>query len=161
MNGSQADHAARVTAAEAGPVSTYRDDRGSATLELVVLAPALLLLLSLLIFGARTRMAETSVDQAAGQAARAASLARTASAAARDAEAAAAAVLRREGLVCDRTEVQVDTAGFRVPAGRPARVAVQVSCRVPFSDLALPGVPGTRTVEARAVSVLDTYRERS
>ena len=151
MTGQASRNTARATA----------EDLGSASLELVVLAPALLLLLSLLIFGARTRMAETSVDQAAGQAARAASLARTASAATRDAEAVASAVLQREGLVCDRTEVHVDTGGFRVPVGTPARVWVQVSCRGPFSDLALPGVPGARTVEARAVSVLDTYRERS
>jgi Flp pilus assembly protein TadG len=136
-------------------------DAGSATLELVVLAPALVLLLSLLVLGARTRMAETSIDQAAGQAARAASLARTESGASRDALAAARNVLDREGLTCSQTSVDVDTSGFSVAVGDAAEIAVQVSCTVPLSDLALPGLPGARTLTARAVSVLDTYRGRT
>jgi Flp pilus assembly protein TadG len=136
-------------------------DSGSATLELVVLAPALLALLSLLVLGARTRMAETSVDQAAGQAARAASLARTASGARGAALTAARAVLDREGLTCAASDVSVDTTGFTVRVGAPAHVSVEVSCTVPFEDLALPGVPGSRRINATAVSSLDTFRGRS
>jgi Flp pilus assembly protein TadG len=138
-----------------------RQEQGSATLEVVVLAPALLLLLSVLIAGARIRMAETSVDQAAGVAARAASLARSAGRADDDALDAARTVLKREGLRCSSTSIDVETGGFSEPVGSPAQVVVRVSCTVPLSDLAVPGLPGSRTLSASATSVLDTYRDRS
>lgn len=139
---------------------TPRDD-GSATLELAILTPALLLLLSLLVLGARIRLAETSVDQAAGIAARSATLSRNAAEAVRQADANARRVLDREGLVCTETGVDVDTGAFLRPPGTPGEVSVEVSCRIPLSDLALPGLPGSRWVSARAVSPLDTFRGRS
>lgn len=138
-----------------------RRDQGSATLEVVVLAPALLLLLSVLIAGARVRIAETSVDEAAGVAARAASLARSAGVADADALSAARAVLDRQGLSCSSTSVEVQTGAFSSPVGSPAQVTVRVSCTVPLSDLAIPGLPGSRTLAANASSALDTYRDRT
>ena len=56
--------------------------------------------------------------------------------------------------------ISVDTSGFGSPVGTPASVRATVTCVVNLSDLAVPGVPGTRTVSASMSSPLDTYRER-
>jgi hypothetical protein len=39
-------------------------------------------------------------------------------------------------------------------------VNVTVSCRLDLSDLAIPGVPGSRVMRATMSSPLDTWRER-
>ena len=58
-----------------------RDDRGSMTLELVVWAPGLLLIISLLVVAGRVSSAKGAVELAAVEAARTASIARSPSAA--------------------------------------------------------------------------------
>lgn len=138
-----------------------RVDAGSATTEAVIVLPALGLLLALLVMGGRVVLAGHSVEAAAAEAARAASLARTQPQAETDARALAAATLSSEALDCRTTTVEVDTRGFASPPGTPATVAATVTCQVPLADLALPGVPGTRTVTATVTSPLDTYRERT
>jgi hypothetical protein len=47
-----------------------------------------------------------------------------------------------------------DPSGFR-PGGE---IVVDVSCQESLADLAIPGLPGTRTVGVRSVEVIDTYR---
>jgi Flp pilus assembly protein TadG len=135
-------------------------DRGAVTLEFVVLAPALLGLLGLLIVAGRVAIASNSVEAAADEAARSASISRTASGARSAAEDGARRSLGRQDLQCSSVSVDVDTAGFAVPVGVPAQVRATVTCDVRLADLALPGFPGSRTVTATAVSPLDTYRER-
>jgi len=44
--------------------------------------------------------------------------------------------------------------------GTPATVTATVRCVVNLADLAVPGVPGARTVTATASSPVDTFRER-
>ena len=44
--------------------------------------------------------------------------------------------------------------------GTPAADTASVRCVVNLADLAVPGVPGTRTVTATASSPVDTFRER-
>lgn len=139
-------------------MSRPRDDRGSVTLELAILAPALLLLLGLLILAGRVETSSAAVEQAARSAARDASLARTADAAQASARAAAQRELAESG--CVATDVTVDTSGFAAPLGTDASVAVHVSCTITIADLAVPGLPGTRTLTADGVSPLDRYRSR-
>jgi Flp pilus assembly protein TadG len=136
-------------------------DGGSASLEVVLLTPALVALLTLLVVGGRVALAGTSVEQAADEAARSASIARTAGGARKEAEAGALRALAEQDLRCASVDVAVDTSGFAVPVGTPARVSATVTCLVRLSDLAVPGFPGSRIVTASAVSPLDTYRERS
>jgi Flp pilus assembly protein TadG len=137
-----------------------RDERGVATLEFVVLTPVLIALLGLLVMAGRVAIASNSVQAAADEAARSASISRTASAARSGAEAGARRSLARQDLRCATVRVEVDTGGFATPVGLPARVSATVTCVVQLADLALPGFPGSRTVTATAVSPLDTYRER-
>ena len=135
-------------------------DRGSATLELVVLAPALLLLVGLVVFAGRITVTAGSVEQAASAAAREASLARSVSTARSAAAQAARAALAERGMKCSALAVTTNTAGFAVRVGRPATVTTTVSCTVSMADLAMPGLPGSRTLTSSAVSPLDTYRSR-
>jgi Flp pilus assembly protein TadG len=137
-----------------------RGDRGSASLELVILAPAFLALLGLLILAGRVAVAGNSVGQAADEAARSASISRTVSGARTAAEDGVRRVLVEQDLRCSTVSVALDASGFRVPVGTPAQVRATVTCIVRLSDLALPGFPGSRTVTASAVSPLDSYRER-
>jgi Flp pilus assembly protein TadG len=137
-----------------------RADSGNAALELVILAPILLALLSLVIAAGRTTVAQGSVDAAARDAARQASIALTPAAAQTAGLVSARAALRRDGLDCSPFVV-IDTSQFTsVPAGLPAAVTAVVSCAVPLANLALPGLPGTAHLSARFTSPLDTYRSR-
>jgi Flp pilus assembly protein TadG len=136
------------------------DDRGAATLEFVVLAPVLLALLGLLIMAGRVAIASNSVEAAADEAARSASISRTAAGARSAAQDGARRSLAAQDLRCSSVQVDVDTSGFAVPVGLPAQVRATVTCVVALADLALPGFPGSRTVTATAVSPVDTYRER-
>ncbi len=136
-------------------------DAGSTTLELVVWAPGLLLLIALLIVAGRVNSANAAVEQAATDAARTASVARSPSTATSTARSTASATLAGQRLQCVSTTVAVNTSGFAVRPGQPATVSATVTCPVRLSDLAIPGLPGTRTVTHTAVSSLDTFRERS
>lgn len=137
-----------------------READGSAALELVILATILLGLLGLVIAVGRTSLAQDSVDAAARDAARQASIALNPGAAESAGSASATAALRQDGLDC-RPTVSVNTMGFLAPPGQPAMVWATVTCTVPLSGLALPGLPGSLTMRARFGSPLDLYRSRA
>jgi Flp pilus assembly protein TadG len=144
-----------------GPTRASRAaDKGNAALELVILAPILLALLSLVIAAGRTTVAQGSVDAAARDAARQASIALTPSDARTAGLVSARAALRQDGLDCSPAVV-IDTSQFTsVPVGLPAAVTAVVSCAVPLANLALPGLPGTARLSASFTSPLDIYRSR-
>jgi Flp pilus assembly protein TadG len=137
-----------------------RTDRGSATVELTLVVPALVLVLGLLVAGGRIWFARTVVTAAAQTAARAGSLARTPTSAAADGQDAGRASLSTAGLRCAAASVEVQTAAFAVPVGTPATVRATVRCRVPLADLTLPGLPGSLLLEGAGAAALDTYRSR-
>jgi len=135
-------------------------DAGNAALELVILAPVLLALLLLVIAAGRTTIAQGSVDAAARDAARQASIALTPGEAQASGQASALAALRQDGLDCV-PHVHVNASQFTtVQVGQPAQVTALVTCRVPLADLALPGLPGSVLLHATFTSPLDLYRER-
>jgi len=138
-----------------------RSERGSVSIEAAVLAPAFLLLTGLIIFGGRSAIAHQSVESAAAEAARSASLERTGTAAVQAARSAATASLANQSVQCRNVEVAVDDHGFDAPVGQSALVTVTVACDLDLSDLSVPGVPGVRTIRATTSSPLDTWRERS
>jgi Flp pilus assembly protein TadG len=134
--------------------------RGSVTLEVAILGPALLLLLGLVIVVGRISLSGGAIEAAARDAARQASIARDPTSAARDARSAAADTLTHQGLRCASLTVSVNTAGFAVPVGTPAQVSARVSCVVALSDIGVPGMPGQKTLRAQFASPLDRFRER-
>ena len=130
------------------------------SVELAVLAPSLLLLLSFAVWAGRTQIADNAVAEAARTAAREASLAVDADTAVRLATAQADATLARQGLRCQAVDVAVDTVGFAAPLGESGDVTVSITCTVPMTDLLAPGLPGSVTVDASFSSPVDAYRER-
>jgi Flp pilus assembly protein TadG len=136
-----------------------RADDGNAALELAILAPILLGLLGLVIAAGRTTIAQASVDAAAQDAARQASISLTPAAAQGTGQASARAALRQDGLNCAPVVV-INTSQFATPPGEPATVTATVSCTVSLSSLALPGLPGSARLQASFTSPLDIYRSR-
>ncbi|MGB3257712.1 MAG: TadE family protein [Ornithinimicrobium sp.] len=139
---------------------TARQDRGSASVEMVILAPVLLFFVLAVFFAGRYALAQQSVQAAAAEAARAASIARSGADASAAATTAATASLSNQDVRCTTQSVSVDTSAFAQRPGTAGAVAATVSCQVDMSDLAFPGIPGNPTLEATMSSPLDTYRSR-
>ena len=137
-----------------------RDERGSVAIEAAIGVPAFGLFIAMIILGGRVEIAKQSVEAAAYEAARAASIERTQSEAISSGRSAATSSLHDQGLQCATTNVTVNAAAFNAPLGTTAQVTATVTCKVDVSDLAIPGVPGTRTITATASSPVDAYRER-
>ena len=131
-----------------------RDDRGSAAAELTLLTPVLILLLLFVVFCGRLADAKLRVNDAAHQAARAATLARSPSQATANAQATASAALRSAGIACQSLSVSADTQGLKPGS----TVTVTVSCSVGLGDLTALGVPGSRTFESTFSSPVDVWR---
>lgn len=137
-----------------------RGDRGSATIELVVWAPLLVLILFTIYWVGRYTIADHAVSQVAANAARAASLSVDPATAQAAAETAARDSVADQDLRCTTLQVTVDVAGFTTPIGLPAQVSVAIACTVDNSDLVWSGIPGNPTLTGDAVSPLDQYRSR-
>jgi hypothetical protein len=135
-------------------------DDGNAALELVILAPVLLLLIGFVVAAGRTWIAQGSVAAAARDAAREASISLSPGQARLAALSSAQAALRSDGLLC-RPLITLNLAGFDVPPGQPASVSATVTCTVPLSGLLVPGLPGSKTLRATFTSPLDPYRSRA
>jgi Flp pilus assembly protein TadG len=135
-----------------------RDGRGSISVELVVLAPALALLLLLLGAGGRVVEVQGHIDGAARDAARAASLARSAADASQLARQAALADLGATSWCGPHAVVQVS--GFPAAGPLPAGggdVSVSVSCEVNMSPFAALGLVAHMRFTGQAVAPLDPF----
>ena len=142
-----------------GPHRTARGEQGSLTLELAILAPAILLLIGLMIVAGRVQVAAGGIEHAAAVAARAASESRTPDHARSAATIAVTEDLTDQDIECPDLSVQVDTSGFAAPLGQPAVVTTTVTCRLLLTDLTIPGLDG-RALTSTASSPLDQWRAR-
>ena len=139
---------------------TRQDERGSAAIEAAIGVPAFALFVGLIIFGGRTASTHEALQSAAAAGARSASLARDAQSARTEAQEAAVASIANQKIGCSGIDVTVDTTDFSKQPGVPGSVDVTVECRLDLSDLAVPGVPGSRVMRATMSSPIDTWRER-
>jgi len=122
--------------------------------ELVVLAPVVLVVvLTSLVFG-RVVEARQQVVEAAPAGAEAAAVLPTVGTAQWVGSINAVIDLIGRTHTCAHPSIWVDTSHF-VPGGY---VTAHVSCVVALSDLAVPGMPGSTTVSASATAPLDPYR---
>lgn len=137
--------------------ASVRDERGSIAVEVAVIAPALLILMLLVVYAGKVSEADGNVERAASDAARAASLRQYPGDATEDAQTTAAADLTAAGVPCLSMTTTVDTDDFD-PGGT---VTVTVRCEASMADVTLLGVPGRRIFTATAVEVIDTYRSES
>ncbi|MGW3960134.1 TadE/TadG family type IV pilus assembly protein [Amycolatopsis sp. NPDC005003] len=137
-------------------VDGWHAERGSVTVEAVLIAPVLVMLLVLVaVVVHRGVDARLRLDDAVHQAARAASLQRTSAAADAAARATVTSALAHAGLVCR------DAATSTTTSSRPgSTVVVSVRCVVGFGQALVLGVPGSRTLSATASEVIDTYRSQ-
>jgi Flp pilus assembly protein TadG len=131
-----------------------RPQAGSASVELVLITPVLVLLLLFVVAGGRVSSAQGEVEAAARDAARAAANARSPLAARQAGAGAARAALDVGTLTCRQLDVSIDVAAFR--AGGTVRATVR--CTAELSDLTGLGVPGARSVHATFTAPVDTYR---
>jgi hypothetical protein len=136
-------------------------DTGSVSLEIAVLGIVIFTLIGgLLVLAGRSNIAEGSIDSAAKSAARAASLARDADTAQSAGQRAAGTELAGAHVPCSSWAVTIDTAQFGAAVGQAATVTATVTCTVPYGDLLVPGLPGSRVLDASFTSVIDQYRAR-
>lgn len=133
------------------------DERGSAATELTMLTPLLILLLLFVVFCGRVADTALRINDAAHQAARAATMARSHSQAAADAQGTASAALASAGVACESLTVDTETQGLRPGS----TVTVTVSCNVSLDDLTLLGVPGNRTFQSSFSAPIDVWRSTS
>jgi Flp pilus assembly protein TadG len=130
------------------------DESGSASLELVLLTPAIVAMLLLVVMGGRYAQARSDVDAAARDAARAGSIARGPYSATADGEAAARARLQEGGVTCRVLSFVLDTAEFRAGGS----VTATVSCTVELGDLTGLKLPAERTITGSFTEPVDVYR---
>jgi Flp pilus assembly protein TadG len=121
----------------------------------VILTPVFIAMLLLVVGFGRLTHGRQLVEQAASAAARAASLDSTPTQATTDAQLEARDILTQAGVSCHTFTADVDTSDFR--AG--GQVRVTVACVTSLADLGLVGFPGAKTLEARATSPLEQFRQ--
>lgn len=127
---------------------------GSATVELAILAPVLVLLLLFVVAVGRLVLARQEVDAAAADAARAASFADSPGAAVQAATDAASGDLAGHGVTCSSFVVSVDASQF-TPGGD---VNVEVRCTASLAGLSLLRLPGSETLVSSSTAPVDLYR---
>jgi Flp pilus assembly protein TadG len=131
-----------------------RRERGSAPVELVIITPVLILFLLLYLGFGRITRAEQLVNDAAAQAARAATLNYLSPGqAAAAAQQAATQALSASGLACAGDQVSVDT-GNDHPGGS---ITVHLACHANLSQAVAAGLPGSVTLTASSTSPIDVY----
>ena len=131
-----------------------RGDRGSLTVELVVLTPVLVVVaLAILVFG-RMSEARQQVVEASRAGAEAAAVLPTVGTAQWVGAINAVVNLIGRTHTCAHVTITTDTSHF-VAGGT---VTVHVACQVLLSDIGFPGVPGSTVVRSSATAPLDPYR---
>ncbi|GGU39716.1 TadE/TadG family type IV pilus assembly protein [Lentzea flava] len=136
-------------------VARWRDDRGSVAAEVTLVAPVLIMLLVFVgVVVHRGVDARLRINDAAHQAARAASIERTSASANSAAQTAATAALSSAGVTCRALQVETVSGGLS-PGGT---ITVAVSCTVDFGDALILGVPGRKRLSSTASQPVDTWR---
>jgi Flp pilus assembly protein TadG len=132
-----------------------RTERGSATVELVLLAPVLVVLALFVVYAGRGAEALTQVRHSADQGARAASLV---SFSRMDAvgRQAVLADLEQSGVSCIRPQINVATD----TESQVRSVLVEVECTINQAGLGLIGLR-ERVISAQSIEVIDRWRAES
>ena len=131
-----------------------RGERGSMSLEMVLLTPALVASILMIAAGARYVDARGQTSSAAFAAARAASLTSNHTEAVAAGRAAATRSLAERGQACAHLTVRIDADDFS-PGGQ---LRATVTCLADLSDLTGLGFPGTKTFTATAVVPIEKHR---
>ncbi|MER7247713.1 TadE family protein [Kribbella sp. NPDC000426] len=128
--------------------------RGTMALEMVILAPVLLLLFMFLLACGRYFQTSSLLESAARDGARSASQARSLPEAQGRVDQAVSTTMNQAIKSCKTTASGSITTGF--VAGSP--LSVEVTCTINYRDLGLLGLGGDTTITKRFTSSLDPYR---
>ncbi|TDW22791.1 TadE/TadG family type IV pilus assembly protein [Kribbella kalugense] len=131
-----------------------RGQRGTMALEMVILAPVLLLLFMFLLACGRYFQTSSLLESAARDGARSASQARSLPDAQTRVDQAVTSTMSQAIKSCKTTATGSITTGF--VAGSP--LSVEVTCTINYRDLGLLGLGGDTTITKRFTSSLDPYR---
>ncbi|MFC6157055.1 TadE/TadG family type IV pilus assembly protein [Kribbella sp. NPDC058693] len=131
-----------------------RRERGTMALEMVILAPVLLLLFMFLLACGRYFQTSSLLESAARDGARSASQARSLPDAQSRVDTAVSTTMSQAIKSCKTTASGSITTGF--VAGSP--LSVEVTCTINYRDLGLLGLGGDTTITKRFTSSLDPYR---
>lgn len=129
-----------------------RRERGSMSVEVVLMTPVLVLFLLLVLAGGRYVSVRADIESAARDAARAASFERTESAA----RAAAASAVAASDVDDSFSACAIDGVSGQFRAG--GVVSVTVRCAVSHTGLSLIGLGGARDFSATSSAPIDQYR---
>jgi len=144
--------------------STWRRDNGSLSIELSILLPGFIAMALLATLLGREALAQSAIDLAAHDAARAATVSRDLATGQAAATLAAGDTLQLSSANCTFLSAVITSPPnpYAVPIGQPSTVTVTVKCDVAVADLAaLPGLPGHVTLTGVFTSPLDQYRYRT
>jgi Flp pilus assembly protein TadG len=134
------------------------DDVGSAAVELVLLAPLLIVLLLFVVAVGRLTTAHLTLDDAAAQAARTLTVIRDPATA--RTQARATATTAASGLNCRPLTVTLDRPPLGAGTGPVPAVVLataRLSCTVSLADLTGLGLPSTTVLTTTATSPIDRY----
>lgn len=131
-----------------------RHERGSMSLEMVLLTPALVACIVMIAAGARYVDARGQTSSAAFAAARAASLTGNQEAAVAEGREAASRSLDDRGQACAHLTVRIDAGEFH-PGGQ---LQATVTCVADLSDLTGLGLPGHTSFTSTAVVPIEEHR---
>lgn len=131
-------------------------ERGTAAIELVLMAPVLMIILLFVVGLGRMAHARQQIESVAADSARAASLERNTQLSALAARIAAERSLGQAGVSCSGLDVGVDLSSYQ-PGGQ---VRVTVSCTANLGDVALAGFPGHKVFTATSTVPVETYRSQ-
>lgn len=136
-------------------IAAPRGDDGSMALELTLLAPAFFLMLALVLAYGRYAAVTGLTESAARDSARAATQSRSYDDASDRVARITADTLRDAPPSCrDTGSGKLDNNDF-APG---LFITVVVTCDLDYSDLGLPGAPGTQKITRKFTSPLDPYR---
>ncbi|QCX28294.1 TadE/TadG family type IV pilus assembly protein [Nocardioides jishulii] len=126
------------------------DERGSMAVELVILAPILMMFVMLIVLFGRFVTVQGDIDGAARDAARAASLQPS----------RAEAVVAAKDVVDKSLDAQTtcDPPSMSPTFQAGATLVVRLRCKVSYQGLGLLGVSGHKVIEAESAVPLDPYR---
>jgi TadE-like protein len=136
-------------------------EQGSMAIEMVILAPILIMFTMVVVAFGRYVVVRGDVEAASRDAVRAASLERSGTTAAEVAGRTAAISLNgRWTCAPSRLEVGADPAHTQAGGqfGAGDIVSITLSCQVPWSDLGLIGLKGSKSVSATSDAPIDLYR---
>ncbi|WBQ01815.1 TadE/TadG family type IV pilus assembly protein [Kribbella sp. CA-293567] len=135
-------------------LGTRRGERGTMALEMVILAPLLLVLFMFLLACGRYFQTSSLLENAARDGARSASQSRSLGDAQGQVDAAVTRTMAQAVKSCQ------DSAGGTITTGFAAGTAlsVEVTCTINYHDLGLLGIGGNTTITKRFSSSVDPYR---